>query len=251
MTAEWRIEDGPLGRVLIPPRLPENSGLFYTSKDFGGRLAAASITLLSQFMRETFSIDVTFTSCNQVHGVAAQTVSSPLTPWVEYRDCDALITRLADVALGIKVADCLPVTLVDPDGHLVANIHCGWRGAAGSIVTRTLHTAARTGLVLSSTLAYLGPSIRSCCLEVGEEVAESFQQNYPRAEEYFTRNRGTRPYLDIPALTRQSLLDCGVPAAQIFDSEICTRCDGSIFHSYRRDGKTGGRNLAVVAQTIR
>ena len=41
----------------------------------------------------------------------------------------------------------------------------------------------------------------------------------------------------------------GMAADRIHDSAFCTRCDGSIFHSYRRQGPRGGRNLAVVAQS--
>ena len=35
---------------------------------------------------------------------------------------------------------------------------------------------------------------------------------------------------------------------EISDSEMCTRCEGSIFHSYRRDGAGKGRNLVLVSQ---
>ena len=37
--------------------------------------------------------------------------------------------------------------------------------------------------------------------------------------------------------------------ARVHDSGLCTRCDGSSFHSYRRDGKRGGRNLAVLTKS--
>ena len=37
--------------------------------------------------------------------------------------------------------------------------------------------------------------------------------------------------------------------ARVHDSGLCTRCDGSIFHSYRREGKRGGRNLAVLTKS--
>jgi len=251
MNPEWAVEQSSLGRVLIPPHLPEKVGLFYTSKDFGGWLDADSVTALLQFMEVRFSVGVTtFNSCNQVHGVTVQKVSSFSSRWREHAECDALICGLDNVALGIKVADCLPVTLVDPESHVVASIHSGWRGAAGQIVARALDFASQNGLTPSRTSAYLGPSIRACCLEVGEDVASAFQQNHERVEDYLICERGPRPYLDIPALTRQILVDGGVPAGQIFDSGICTRCEGSIFHSYRRVGKGGGRNLAVVAQMV-
>jgi copper oxidase (laccase) domain-containing protein len=43
------------------------------------------------------------------------------------------------------------------------------------------------------------------------------------------------------------LTERGIAPQNIHDSGLCTRCDGSIFHSYRRDAGRGGRNLAVAA----
>jgi len=49
------------------------------------------------------------------------------------------------------------------------------------------------------------------------------------------------------AMTAGVLRDAGVADEHIIDTGLCTRCNGSIFHSFRRDG-SGGRNLAIVAQ---
>jgi len=91
----------------------------------------------------------------------------------------------------------------------------------------------------SQSFAFLGPSIRVCCFEVGEEVAGQFDVRF------VDRTRGPKPHVDIIAVTIASLHERGV--ANIVDTELCTRCPGSIFHSYRRDQKSG-RNLAIVAQ---
>ena len=62
------------------------------------------------------------------------------------------------------------------------------------------------------------------------------------------RKRGIGTQVVHAKLTREVLESAGVRADSIHDSGLCTRCDGSIFHSYRRDGRSAGRNLAVVAQ---
>jgi copper oxidase (laccase) domain-containing protein len=54
-----------------------------------------------------------------------------------------------------------------------------------------------------------------------------------------------KSHLDLAAITRDVLLARGI--ANIHDSELCTRCDGSVFHSYRRNGANSGRNLAIVS----
>jgi copper oxidase (laccase) domain-containing protein len=132
-------------------------------------------------------------------------------------------------ALAIKVADCLPVSLIG-DG-VIANVHCGWRGAVQRIVDRTLDAIG------GANDAWLGPTIRVCCFEVGEEVAVQFP------EEFVDRTSYAKPHVDVPAFVRSRLR-----GTRVHDAELCTRCDGSIFHSYRRDGRTGGRNLAILTK---
>jgi copper oxidase (laccase) domain-containing protein len=90
-----------------------------------------------------------------------------------------------------------------------------------------------------STIAWIGPSIRVCCFEVGEEVAVQFDARYVH------RDRGPKPHVDTAAVVADVLRGRGIE--RVIDTGLCTRCEGSIFHSYRRD-KRGGRNLAIVAQ---
>src|SRR5262249_47968226 len=154
-------------------------------------------------------------------------------------ECDALFTAERGVALGIKVADCLPVSLCDPVHRVIANIHSGWRGAVQNITAEMLDTLARdTAFDPAAAWAYLGPSIRVCCFEVGEEVAVRFD------ERWIDRTRGAKPHVDLVRMTEELLRARGV--ARVIDTGFCTRCDPR-FHSYRRDKKSG-RNLAIAAQ---
>jgi len=61
---------------------------------------------------------------------------------------------------------------------------------------------------------------------------------------FVDRTLGPKPHVDVPAFTTAVLRERGIEA--IVDTELCTRCPGSMFHSYRRDKKSG-RNLAIVA----
>jgi hypothetical protein len=228
-------EQSELGRIVIAPALPAGKALFYTTLDFDGRISDGLTRLLAQ----RFGIDAELYTCTQVHGTSVQHVGH--ASQVATSDpCDALWTDQHHVALGIKIADCLPVTLID--GETIANIHSGWRGAAQRITTVTLDTLERGSSFNSKTAcAYLGPAIRVCCFEVGEEVAAQFPSGV-------VDRTHAKPHVDVPALTVDLLLQRGFRPDCIFDSGLCTRCDGSIFHSFRRDGKGGGRNLAIVAQ---
>lgn len=228
----WNIETSPLGRIAVPPLVPSGFAVFATTRDYPGRIVADELT---SFVRARFALETSLTTCVQIHSatvVRAQREES----WRECDACDALWSPEKGVSLAIKVADCLPVSLIDPDHHMIANVHSGWRGAVRQITAAALDAAP---LDPSSTYAYLGPSIRACCFEVGDEVASQF-------EERFVDRSRARAHVDLVAFTIAVLESRGI--TNISDSELCTRCEGSIFHSYRKDGAGKGRNLVIVAQ---
>lgn len=237
----WRIESSPLGAIAVPPFVPEGFAVFCTTRELDGRLSPDAARALTSAIREKFGIDTSLTTCTQVHGRDVRRATGEAA-WRECDSCDALWSDAAHTSLAIKIADCLPVTLVDPVHRVIANAHSGWRGAVQQITAATLDAIAENTLFDPATAyAYLGPSIRACCFEVGEEVASRFDERYvDRAK--------AKPHADLVAFTRAILLGRGIADERISDSELCTRCDGSVFHSFRRDGKGGGRNLALVAQ---
>jgi len=235
------IEVSTIGRIVVPNGVPRGFALFYTTRDFRGVLNPEVARGLTGFIEERFGIACALTTCTQVHGATVAKGQNEAR-WSECDSCDALYTTASKSALGIKVADCLPVTLIDPVHSVIANIHSGWRGAAQGITARTLATLENeTRFAPSAARAWLGPTIRVCCFEVGNEVAVQF-------DEHYVDRAHAKPHLDIAAFTKDVLRERGFGDDSIVDTELCTRCDGSIFHSYRRDGKGGGRNLAIVAQ---
>lgn len=248
MGSEWLIELAAGGRIVIAPEVPAGFALFYTTGDITGALDQDSIARLLGLLRDRFDIEAELASCRQVHGVEVVRAES-IAGWCEHDGCDALFTVSEHTALGIKVADCLPVTLIDPVHSIIANIHSGWRGAAAKIVNRTIETLrAETTFSSTRSSAWLGPSIRSCCFEVGEEVVEQLTAAFGDVGLYIDRSYGARAHVDLAGLTRVVLEKEGLSPDSIHDSGLCTRCDGSIFHSYRRNGPMAGRNLAIVAR---
>ena len=226
-----------VGRIVIPAPLPAGFALFYTTADSDGAITPE----LTDILRERFGIEATLATCNQVHSAIVQRVAADISRPDGSR-CDALFTSQRGVALGIKIADCLPVSLCDPVHRVIANIHSGWRGAVQGITAETLDALAReTDFDPRRSYAYLGPSIRVCCFEVGEDVAAQFDPAW------VDRTRGAKPHVDIAAMTAAILRARGVE--HVIDVGVCTKCsDGAVrFHSYRRD-KRSGRNLAIAAQ---
>jgi YfiH family protein len=143
---------------------------------------------------------------------------------------DGHVTGRSGVLLTVSVADCVPISLVDPDRRRVALLHGGWRGTAAGIVARGLEAlGSRPG----ATHAHLGPGICGDCYEVGPEVHEALGLPSP----------SSNLPIDLRAVQARRLVHAGVPAVHVTISEHCTRC-GPGFFSHR--GDSNGRQLGVL-----
>ena len=152
-------------------------------------------------------------------------------------EADALVGDASGVALGIRVADCVPVYLYDPENRAVGLVHAGRMGTLQGVVANAVRNmGSRYGAEPSALHALIGPSAGPCCYEVSVDMAKDFI------------NKGLSVdgrHIDLWASNARQLVDCGVPASQIEQSEICTICDGR-FHSHRAESNAG-RNLALLA----
>jgi YfiH family protein len=158
----------------------------------------------------------------------------------EYRESDALITNTTHVALGVTVADCVPILLFDPINKVIGAVHAGWRGTVGLVVKRAVEkmkTEYRTDS--AQMLAYIGPSAGVCCYEVGGEVAVMFGN---KVVTYSNK----KIFIDLKKENTLQLLQQGVLGDNIEVSASCTVCEKELFHSYRRDGRKSGRMMAVI-----
>ena len=184
----------------------------------------------------------------QVHGRRVRAVAAAELPdAVRAESGDALCAHQAGVVVGIRSADCLPLLLADPETRAVAAVHAGWRGTVAGVVPaavdalRTLSQAPSTRL-----LAALFPHIRSCCFEVGEEVAQQLSAA-SRAQDVVLRSQRPKPHAELSRVVHAQLLAAGIEPARVDDVPGCTCCEAARFFSYRRDGQASGRHLAVIA----
>ncbi len=161
---------------------------------------------------------------------------------------DALITRLPHLFLIIKTADCLPVLIVDERKHIIAAVHCGWRGTQKKLIKRVIQGfEVRYGCDPQRLLVGLGPCIGGACYEVGEDVKQSFEEGaFPR---HFFQNHPSREgkfIFDLRKANMFLLKNQGIKEENIFVLDICTHCEKN-FHSYRRDREKVGRNFSFIA----
>jgi YfiH family protein len=199
---------------------------------------------LRRFAEEAGFLAYTLRQVNQVHGsrvVDAAALPSDSSPREE---ADALVLAPGGSgsakAVGVRVADCVPILVATRDRGEVAAIHAGWRGVAANVVAEAI---AR--LEGKDVVAAIGPCIGSCCFEVGSEVVEQLLAATGGEKTIVARRDGEKAYVDLRLAARIQLRNAG--ASDVEDVPGCTRCDAERFFSYRRDGASSGRHLAAIA----
>jgi copper oxidase (laccase) domain-containing protein len=131
---------------------------------------------------------------------------------------DGLATSGPGRVLGIHVADCCAVYVVDPVRRAVALLHSGRKGSEQGIVRVGIRRLVeRAGSRPEDLVVQLSPCIRP-----------------PRYE------------VDFAAWIRRDALASGVPATQIHDDGTCTASDLRRFYSYRAELGRTGRMFAVL-----
>jgi YfiH family protein len=177
-----------------------------------------------------------YTRVRQIH--SSKVIVADCTEPVS-EQADALVTRTAGRWIGIRTADCVPVLLADPNTQSIAAIHAGWRGTVAGITLEAIRTMAdRYGTRPADVVAAVGPAIDRCCFEVGSEVGQHFRELFPDVTDLSK--------IDLPEANRRQLISAGVHEGRIDVSRLCTRCDGTEFHSWRRDREAAGRMAAAV-----
>lgn len=172
----------------------------------------------------------------QVHGRRIVWTDGPISPEPE---ADGFFTRQPGLALGVFVADCVPVWVAWPARGVCGVLHVGWRGLASGIVREAARDLRRRfgGPPWRGLRVAAGPHIRSCCYEVGSEVARRFRP--PSVS-----RQGAAWRLELAREIRRQWVASGLPASGWSEAGHCTRDDRRLF-SHRRDAD-GRRMLAYI-----
>jgi YfiH family protein len=161
------------------------------------------------------------------------------------REGDALITDEIGKSIGVRTADCVPILLLDCQNRAIAAIHAGWRGTAKELVKRAIERMNNDfGTNPADIYAAIGPCIRGCCYEVGNEVAEQFFPLFPEWQPVVSGKRK----LDLATANQRQMEEAGLTASQIFDCCLCTACHAAQFFSYRREPENPGRMVAAISR---
>lgn len=182
---------------------------------------------------EAFGVDGLATM-RQVHGCDVAIVGSAPTRGVVG---DGLVTTSPEIALCVRVADCVPVVLADPDVGVLGVAHAGRPGVAGGVVPATID--AMHALGAATIHAWIGPHVCGGCYEVPAEMRADVAATAPQA--FAVTTWGT-PSLDLGAAVNAQLVASG---CTVTDASRCTR-ESADLYSYRRDGDRSGRFAGLV-----
>ena len=155
-------------------------------------------------------------TAQQVHGDKIVVVEIPIDQDREFPGCDGLITNQRSIALGIHVADCCAVYIVDPKAPAIGLVHSGKKGTELGIASKAIQQMRERFRSNSADLiVHLSPCIRPPHYEI-----------------------------DFAATIVEQLRSAGVK--QIQDSGVCTACDLDSYYSYRAEKGKTGRMLALL-----
>jgi YfiH family protein len=181
----------------------------------------------------------------QVHSDQVHIITGDKNQWNRPPEGDALLTRESGIALAVRVADCLPILLTDPDKRAIGAFHAGWRGILAHILVKTVNRMRDAfGSDPARMVVAVGPGIRSCCMEVGPEVACLFDREFPNRT--LSRSRKGEAMLDLQQALEADRAEAGIDRENFFDLGLCTRCNPEEFYSYRGEGEASGRMMAAI-----
>jgi polyphenol oxidase len=160
--------------------------------------------------------DRKFITVRQVHGDKIARVNSiPATDHC-FEGCDGLITNQREVCLGVYVADCCAVYLVDRNARAIGLVHSGKKGTALGVVRNAIKSLRQAfGIESGDLIVQLSPCIRPPHYEI-----------------------------DFAAEIVRQCREAGVE--EISDGGVCTACDLEHYYSYRAEKGRTGRMLAML-----
>ena len=152
----------------------------------------------------------------QIHGAELALAKSPEPE--NHPRADGLITTTPGIPLGIHVADCGAVFLLDPETPAIALLHSGKKGTELEITTRAIQAMIKN---FGTNPAHLHLALAPCIRPPHYEI------------DFAT---------EILAQARRA----GLKEKNIHDSKTCTASDLTHHYSYRAEKGKTGRHLALL-----
>ena len=182
-------------------------------------------------LRDELEVDAIATM-RQVHGDDVAWAMPGLVP-----EADALLTYTPELAVLVRVADCVPIVLATAERDAVGVVHAGRKGLVAGVAPAAAQILLDRGR--GSVTAWVGPHVCGRCYELDAETAGEVTAVVPEAAS--TTWKGT-PAADIGAGVTAQLEELGVSVHHL---SACTLEDDRFF-SHRRNGTTQRHGALVV-----
>jgi YfiH family protein len=243
---------------IVTTRVGGRSAGVYSSLNLGLHVGDDPDTVLENraLISEALAIDPeAFTIAEQVHRTKVGVIKAThrgrgaVTADDALARTDAMITNVSGIPLTVLIADCVAVSIYDPDKNAIGLTHAGWKGTLGRIAEATVKRMEREyECDAANLLVGLSPAIGKGHYEVGEDLLEAFREEFgrERALEFIQEDMDGTCYLDLWGFNEWQLVECGVPRESIEISGLCTACHPERFYSHRHDGGNTGRFAALV-----
>jgi len=173
-------------------------------------------------------------------------------PWTQENRprADAIVTRVARLAIGVSTADCGPLLLADAEAGVIGAAHAGWRGALTGVIEAAVAAMETLGAERSRIVAALGPTIRQPNYEVGPEfVARFLAADADNTRFFAPSERAGHAMFDLAGYIADRVQRAGI--VNFEDLGLCNYAEPERFFSYRRTTKQGepdyGRHINAIA----
>lgn len=163
--------------------------------------------------------------------------------------CDALVTTVPGLALGVTGADCGMILFADPGAGVIGAAHAGWKGALTGVIESTIAAMESLGASRGKIIAALGPTIGRASYEVGPDFFERFVAAAKDHASFFApSSRAGHFRFDLPAFIAMRLARAGIQTFE--DLARDTYAEDEHFYSYRRSVHRNepdyGRQVAAI-----
>lgn len=185
-------------------------------------------------------------SAKQVHGTDVVIINKEDFSKKDIGEKDGLITDVKNIALCTYHADCVPIYFYDNKKQVIGLAHAGWKGTLNDINKNMIKIMIEHfGSDIKDIKIAIGPSIGSCCYEIGQDVLDLFLKKYSDYKNIFFKKE-ERVYLNLWEVNKNNLLNLGIEEKNISLSEACTSCNIDKFYSYRKEKGTKNRMIASI-----
>jgi len=160
---------------------------------------------------------------------------------------DALITNVKKIALGVLVADCVPVLIYDKNLKIISAIHAGWKSVYKEIIKKVVKFLIKKGSNTKNLVAVIGPSISEKSYEVQKDFKDKFLKK-DKQSKFFFKIRKNKTYFSLNKYVYYHLKKLGIKNLEIIKKN--TFDPKNNFFSARRSIQNKendyGRNISVI-----